>query len=193
MDPATPADLVLAVPAWWPEAILWLGVTLVFLAGAVVFALFTLHRRLEALQRELGPLATLAELQRTLQASLAGRDALDLRRIEHVLIDLRDGTKRVEEQLLRLAEQRLESASTGALVALAPPSVAERIQNRLYALGYERVELIAPSAEIEALAQGEGEVRVEARRAGALCKGRVRLRAGRIEAVSLEPAYPIFP
>ncbi|MEQ1895614.1 MAG: hypothetical protein ABL998_24000 [Planctomycetota bacterium] len=193
MAPEIQAELALAVPAWWPEAVLWLGVALLFLAAVVVYALFTLHRRLEALHAELRPLATLAELQRTLQAALAGRDALDLRRIEHVLIDLRDGTRRVEEQLLRLAEQRQEAASSSALVALAPPSVAERIQNRLFALGYERVELIAPSAEVEALAQGEGEVRVEARREGALCKGRVRLRAGRIEAVQLEPAYPIFP
>jgi hypothetical protein len=192
MAPAS-QDLALAVPAWWPEAVLWLGVALVFLLAAVVFALFTLHRRLESMQRELEPLATLAELQRTLQTALAGRDALDLRRIEHVLIDLRDGSRRLEEQLLRLAEQRHETAGGSALVALAPPSVAERIQNRLFALGYERVELIAPSAEVEALAQGEGEVRVEARREGALCKGRVRLRAGRIEAVQLEPAYPIFP
>lgn len=193
MAPASQAELALAVPAWWPEAVLWLGVALLFLLAAVVFALFTLHRRLEVLQRELGPLATLAELQRLLQSAVAGRDALDLRRIEHVLIDLRDGTRRVEEQLLRLAEQRQETAQSGGLVALAPPSVAERILNRLYALGYERVELIAPAAEVEALALGEGEVRVEARREGALCKGRVRLRAGRIEAVQLEPAYPIFP
>jgi len=183
----------LSVPAWWPEGVLWLGLGLLVLLAMAVVALFVVLRRLDALRQELVPLATLAELQRTLQALLSGRDALDLRRIEHLLIDLRDASRRVEEQLLRAQELRAEAATSTTLVPLAPASVAERILNRLYALGYERVELIAPGAEIEALAHGQGDVLVEARREGALCKGRVRLSAGRIEAVQLEPAYPIFP
>ena len=38
-----------------------------------------------------------------------------------------------------------------------------------------------------------GDVVVEARREGVLCKGRVRIRAGRIDSVQLQPAFPIFP
>lgn len=188
-----PSGTTLA-PAWWPEAMLWIGLFLVLLVGAGLGLLWMLHARLERLTGGLAPLSGLAELERTVRAALAQRDGADLRRIEHLLIELRDGARRLEEELLRLAEARGSGSEGGtALVPVAPASVAERIQNRLYALGYERVELVTPGAEIEALAQGEGEVRVEARREGALCKGRVRLRAGRIEAVQLEPAYPIFP
>jgi len=179
---------------WWPEALLWLGLGLVLLVAAGLGLLWLVHARLERLAAGLAPLGALAELERSVRAALAERDGADLRRIEHLLIELRDGGRRLEEQLLRLAEARSALAEPGtALVPVAPASVAERIQNRLYALGYERVELVTPAAEVEALAQGAGEVRVEARREGALCKGRVRLRAGRIEAVQLEPAYPIFP
>jgi hypothetical protein len=187
------SEASLAVPEWWPEAILWGGLAALLALGVGLFALYQLARRLAALEQRLAPLATLTQVERTLTATLTGREALDLRRIEHLLVELGDGTRRVQEELLRLAELRAAPQAENALVALAPPSVAERIQNRLFALGYERVELIAPTAEVEALAQGEGEVRVEARREGALCKGRVRLRSGRIEAVQLEPAYPMFP
>lgn len=193
MAPLPAPEALATVPEWWPEAVLWIGGAALCLLAGGLFAWFGLWRRLEALEERLAPLAKLAELERTLTASLAGRDALDLRRIEHLLIDLRDGTRRVEEQFLRSAELRAAPPAESGLVAVAPSSVAERIQNRLFALGYERVELIAPTHEIEALAQGEGDVLVEARREGALCKGRVRLRAGRIEAVQLAPAYPIFP
>ena len=181
------------VPAWWPEAMLWLGLALLLLVGAGLGLLWLLRARLERLAGTLSPLAGLGELERTVRAALSERDGADLRRIEHLLIELRDGARRLEEELLRLAEARGGGEAGTALVPVVPASVAERIQNRLYALGYERVELVTPGAEIEALAQGEGEVRVEARREGALCKGRVRLRAGRIEAVQLAPAYPIFP
>jgi hypothetical protein len=43
------------------------------------------------------------------------------------------------------------------------------------------------------MAHQGGDVLVEARREGALCKGRVRIRSGRIESVQLQPAFPIFP
>lgn len=187
-----PSGTTLA-PAWWPEAMLWIGLFLVLLVGAGLGLLWMLHARLERLTGGLAPLSGLAELERSVRAALAQRDGADLRRIEHLLIELRDGARRLEEELLRLAEARGSGEAGTALVPVVSASVAERIQNRLYALGYERVELVTPGAEIEALAQGEGEVRVEARREGALCKGRVRLRAGRIEAVQLAPAYPIFP
>jgi len=184
----------LGLPEWWPEAALWLGFALVLLAVGGLALLWFVLNRLERLVATLAPLGGLGELERTVRGALAERDGVDLRRIEHLLIELRDGSRRLEEQLLRLAEARAGVGSSGtALVPFSSSTVGERILNRLYALGYERVELVTPSAEVEALAQGEGEVRVEARRQGALCKGRVRLRAGRIEAVQLEPAYPIFP
>jgi hypothetical protein len=180
-----------ALPPWWAEAVLWLGLALLFATGAAALAAWTIVRRLERLRTVLGTLETLPDLQRTLTRWLAERDDLDLRRIEHLLIDLRDGSKRMEELYLRGEERRAQPE--GTLVPLAPPSLAERVVSRLLALGYEHIELVTPHAELEAMNQGGGDVLVEARREGALCKGRVRVRAGRIEAVQLQPAFPIFP
>jgi hypothetical protein len=179
------------LPEWWPEAVLWLGVALLGAAAGAALAAWTLVRRLADLRGELRALETLPELQRTLARWLAERDDLDLRRIEHLLIDLRDGSKRVEELLLRAEE--LRAARSDALVPAAAPSLAERIVNRLVALGYERIELVTPQEALETFARGGGDVLVEARREGVLCKGRVRVRGGRIDSVHLQPAFPIFP
>jgi hypothetical protein len=186
-DPQTLA----AFSPWWAEAVLWLGVALLFATGAAALAAWAIVRRLERLRAVLGTLETLPELQRTLTRWLAERDDLDLRRIEHLLIDLRDGSKRVEELYMRGEERRAQPS--GALVPLAPPALGERIVNRLVALGYEHIELVTPHAELESFAHEGGDVLVEARREGVQCKGRVRVRGGRIDAVQLQPAFPIFP
>ncbi|NOT32305.1 MAG: hypothetical protein HOP15_17805 [Planctomycetes bacterium] len=107
------------------------------------------------------------------------------------MIDLRDGSKRVEELLLRAQEQR--AGASEALVPLSALNLGERVVNRLSALGYERIELVTPHHELEAAANGSCDVLVEARREGVLCKGRVRIRGGRIEAVQLQPSFAIFP
>src|SRR5262245_44600065 len=186
-----PASALAGLPSWWAEAVLWLGLALLFAGCAAALAGWAVVRRLERLRGELRALESLPEVQRTLTRHLSERDDLDLRRIEHLLIDLRDGSKRVEELLLRAEERRAQPEST--LVPLAPPALGERVVNRLLALGYERIELVTPHAELEAMNHQGGDVLVEARRDGALCKGRVRIRAGRIEAVQLQPAFPIFP
>jgi hypothetical protein len=162
---------------------------------AAAAAAWAAVRRLDRLRRELGTLESLQELQRSVAGWLAERDDLDLRRIEHLLIDLRDGSKRVEELLLRV---HADNAATGeALVPLGAVAgergLGERVVNRLLALGYERIELVTPHQELEAIGRGDGEVRVEARREGVLCKGRVRVRAGRIDSVQLQQAFSIFP
>jgi hypothetical protein len=97
----------------------------------------------------------------------------------------------VEELLSRLEEFR---AGAGAsLLPAAPQALNERVLNRLLALGYERIEIVTPNEALEEFAQGSGDVLVEARRDGVLCKGRVRVRSGRIESVQLQPAFPVFP
>lgn len=180
-----------ALSPWWAEAVLWLGLALLFASSAAALAGWAIVRRLAYLRGELRALETLPELQRTLTRWLAERDDLDLRRIEHLLIDLRDGSKRLEELLLRGEEQRAQPST--ALVPLAPPALGERVVNRLVALGYEHIELVTPHAELEAFGQQGGDVLVEARREGVQCKGRVRIRAGRIDSVQLQPAFSIFP
>lgn len=181
----------LGLPEWWPESVLWLGLALLVAAAAAAVGVWAVVRRLDALRAALARLETLEELQRTLARWLSERDDLDLRRIEHLLIDLRDGSKRVEELLLRAEESR--ASAREALVPAAAPALGERVVNRLAALGYERIELVTPNQELEALATQGGDVLVEARREGVLCKGRVRIRAGRIDAVQLQPAFSIFP
>jgi hypothetical protein len=52
---------------------------------------------------------------------------------------------------------------------------------------------VTPPDELARMASADGQVVVEARREGALCKGRVAIREGRIDGVHLEPAYTAFP
>lgn len=124
----------------------------------------------------------------------------DLRRVEHALIDLREGQKRFEERLLQVLEAAQARPALGTDYApLAAPTgthLAERVFGRLIALGYEQVQLVTPLEEISKLSQGgdvEGEIRVEARRSGAPHKGRVMVSQGVITDVQLQSVYSIFP
>lgn len=191
---ATQDSLAAALPAWWPEAMLWLGLACLVALAAAAVGVWALVRRADRLRAELAVLETLRELEKKLGTWLAERDDLDLRRIEHLLIDLRDGSRRVEDLFLRSQEERAASASASeALVPVAPLALGERVVNRLHTLGYERIEFVTPHAELEGFARADGEIVVEARRAGVLCKGRVRIRGGRIDSVQLQPAYTAFP
>jgi len=179
------------LPGWWPEALLWLMAGILLAATAAALCAWALLQRLNSLGQEAKTLAVLHDLKRTLDRWLAAREDLDLRRIEHLLIELRDGSRRLEESLLRGQEQR--SSETEALVPRPNPGLGERVVNRLLALGYERVELVAGSEELAALDGADGDILVEARRDGVLCKGKVRVRGGRIDAVHVQPAFPVFP
>jgi hypothetical protein len=180
-----------ALPEWWPESMLWLGLAVLLAAAAAAFGVWTMVRRLERLEARLAALDALSELQRSLAGWLGQREDLDLRRIEHLLIDLRDGSKRLEDLLLRGDERRAKANDT--LVPALLPGVGERVVNRLTALGYERIELVTSAAELEGFGASGGDVLVEARRDGVLCKGRVRIRGGRIESAELQPSFSIFP
>lgn len=194
MTPQDGTEALAGLPGWWPEATLWLGIGLLLAVVAVAASCWAVLRRMDRLRAELRTFESLQELQRSLAKWLSERDDLDVRRIEHLLIDLRDGAKRVEELLLRVHADR--AVASDALVPLGSGGergLGERVVNRLLALGYERVELVTPHQELEAIERGDGEVRVEARREGVLCKGRVRIRGGRIDSVQLQQAFSIFP
>lgn len=188
-----PSLLAAAVPEWWPEAVLWLVLAGVVAAGAAALGAWALVRRLEEARAGLRALDSLEEIQRTLARVLAQRGDLDLKRIEHLLVDLRDGSKRLEELLARTEEFRASAHANDALVPALAPALGERVLNRLTALGYEKIEIVTPNEELESFAAASGDVRVEARRDGVLCKGRVRVRGGRIDSVQLQPAFPVFP
>jgi len=180
-----------------PDILTWILLALLAAVVAGLLLLVRLEKRLAALASASRPAEDLARLTTAVEAIAKAHGELDLRRVEHVLIDLRDGQKRVEDRLLATLETRAEPRSqssalerSGAALASALP---ERIVTRLLALGYERIQFVTPLAEIQALSAADGEVLVEARRDGAACKGRVVVRAGSVADLKFQSAYSIFP
>jgi hypothetical protein len=150
--------------------------------------------RLKAAEKHLERLQDLAPLLQRVEQLSTSQPELDLRRLEHVLLDLRDAQKRTEERMLALIEGTRERSSSLPVPAAASAALlAERIVTRLFALGYERVQLVTPAPELEALLAGEGTVTIEARRDGVSCKGRVKIKAGSIGDVQMQSAYSAFP
>jgi hypothetical protein len=110
------------------------------------------------------------------------------------LIDMRDGLKRLEERVLAAQSPAIATPVTSDLLIPAPPlNLSERITNRLLAHGFGEVQILIDDEELNRLHQQDGEVVVEARRAGVLHKGRVPIRNGRIDRVEMNPAYSVFP
>jgi len=164
-------------------------VTLVAMGGLLVYLTARLRQQTDAL----AGLARLEAIEGLLR-QLAGRgEELDVRRLEHVLIDLRDGQRRLEERLVRLLE--VPSADAPAPAGAARhTSLSERVATRLLSMDYERIEVLTPLEDLEALELAEeGEVVVEARRGGALHKGRVLVKDGAICDVRLRSSYEAFP
>ena len=171
------------------ETLPWLVLALFLAVLACVAALWMLVARSKALAQSLRGLDRLDEIKSALARLLESHGELDLRRLEHVLLDIRDGQRRVEERLLSVVEgTRSSRAQAGALElvpALDSNALADRVVTRLLALGYERVQLVTPPAELAALVAGDGDILVEARRDGAPCKGRILVRSGMLADVQL--------
>lgn len=187
------AGLMAALPDWFLLAVPLLGLTIVFVLVAGVVGVWSLLAQLRAQEPRLAKLDQLGEIRNAMKRLTEERDELGLRRLEHALLEIRDGQKRLEEHLMRLAE-----SSHGSELELVPhvgssPNLNDRVLNRLISMGYERVQLLTPASELAEVASEGGDVRVEARRHGALCKGRVAVRDGSIVEVSLKPAYGTFP
>lgn len=177
--------------------------------GAV--AAWMIVHRARRIEERLARLDRLDELAAGVKMLAAREGELDLRRLEHVLIDIRDGQRRVEDRMLALLEARAglvaegrssslgaEAATGGALVPASASSEAgaalsDRIVTRLLALGYERIVLVTPTDEIARVAREGGAVVVESRRDGAACKGRVIVADGRIHDLQIQSAYSTFP
>jgi hypothetical protein len=165
-------------------------------AGALcAWCLWQILSRLKAGEQHLARLQDLSVLRERVEQLAGAQPELDLRRLEHVLLDLRDAAKRTEERMLALLEGAQARANTSLPVPAAGSSalLAERIVGRMLALGYERVQLVTPVPELEPLLAGEGTVALEARRDGVSCKGRVRIKAGAIADVQMQAAYSAFP
>lgn len=171
----------------------WLDVLLVVCAAAAALGVWMLHRRLVELERGAAGLARLDELAQCVKKLTGDRADLDLRRVEHVLIEIRDAQRRLETALLSVSEQALARGGGGGAVSTSAAGLAERVTTRLVALGYDRIQVITSREELERIGGGDGEVTVEARRAGVACKGRVVVRGGALTDVDLKPAYATFP
>ncbi len=76
----------------------------------------------------------------------------------------------------------------------SPASMAiQGARANLSAQGYTQVEIITPPSEIDADLLRAGELTVEAKRGGAIFKGRVLLDEGQVVDVQLRPSHQIFP
>lgn len=191
-----PAAVAGASSAWVPLASFWLGVAAVLIGLVAAAGVWTLVLKLTDVRRETERLRILADVLASLEKLVADRDDLDLRRIEHVLIDVRDGSRRLEDALLRFVESaRNGTAAPGTELVpfVRQDGLGERVTNRLLALGYERVQIVTRTEKLHELGAKDGEVLVEARRSGVLHKGRILIRGGQLADVEMNPAYSIFP
>jgi hypothetical protein len=159
----------------------------------IIWQLWRVRAALDEHADQMDALQGLEGMAESLETMAAGADQLGRRRLEHVLIDIRDGHKRFEERWL--AQMEKHGGQEGAMPGIDPQatSLGERITNRLLAMGFERIEVLTPIEELESMAEGDGEVRVEARRAGVAHKGHVLLREGSIADVRLRDGYDAFP
>jgi hypothetical protein len=190
----------LQTPApWWETSQLWVSVGVLLLLGTVAILLWQGLVRLRAMEGHLTRLDLLEKVDGTLGRLVEGQAGLDLRRVEHLLTDIRDGQTRLEDVLARAAAAPGEGrGEPGGSPAGSAAALADRIVNRLLAQGYERVRLLVPVADLAPLVsgsdgEGNGEVPLEARRHGSLVKGRAVIRGGVIEEVSIQESYGAFP
>jgi hypothetical protein len=169
----------------------WLLAALCIVAAVGAAGVWVLIGRVRELEKVVPRLDALEELRAGVARLAADRGDLDLRRLEHVLIELRDGSRRLEDALVRAVQREPRLPAGGA--APSEVELSERVIQRLLALGYEEIRVVTRTDELAAIAAQGGEVLVEARRHGAICKGRVRLRGGALVDVELQPAWSTFP
>ena len=159
-------------------------------------------RRLEARLDRLDRGAALDRLVELAEArAKQGGDRGDGRRVEHVMVEVRDGIKRLDQTLMTFLEKQATLAERPSPDANTPPNtgrnrqpaLAERVVNRLLALGYEGVQLVPDREELERIFDEDGDAAVEVRRDGALYRGRVEIRDGVIQDVVVRPFYSLFP
>lgn len=193
-----------ALPLLWATPDLDSG-TFLALAGVLLaclglVALFTLltARQLAKLRRELDPVRQLGTIEQHLAKLVGGEGSPELRRVEHVLVDIRDGQKRFEERIVGLTETQGRAASAGETPPMAAgfthsAGLAERVVTRLLAMGFERIEVLSSVEEQATLLEEGGSLVVEARRGGSLHKGRVQVENGGIVDVELRSAFSTFP
>jgi hypothetical protein len=184
-----------ALPAWVAQSIPWLLAALLIACALGATGIWMLVGRMRDLTAMARRFDVLDSVDAQLRKLAADRGDLDLRRIEHVLLELRDASRRLEDSLLR-ATQSGRSGASGPSAAPDAASLSDRVINRLLAHGYEQVQLVTTLDQLGLIFEAEGgvgEALVEARRNGVLCKGRVLVRNGAVTEIEMKPAYTAFP
>jgi len=171
----------------------WADLIAAAAAIAGVALLYLLYTRIARVDERLKDLEGLARLEETLKGLKDGATGVDLERVEHLLEDLRDANRRVGRQLIDLTEQTVSESVSQETSRPVGPLLGERITNRLIVLGCERIELLVGSGDLERIAAEGGEVGFEARRDGALAKGRVEVADGRLVNVDISTSHQMFP
>src|SRR6185295_16869585 len=141
------------------ELLVALGVAIAFASGACAVAAWVALARGQRTAERFACLDRLEDIAREVGRIAQGKDDLDLRRLEHVLIDIRDGQQRVEDRMLAVIESG-HAARVGTQ-ALALPggsasALTDRVVSRLLALGYERVQLVTTPEDIARMVEGDG-------------------------------------
>lgn len=180
------------------EGLEYIGLGLLLVSLAILFVLFSLVSRLRRPDGLIDRLQHLERIEATLDRIAEQQGELDIRRIEHELVEIRQALRHSDERQAAAADSiepsRDASAGRGELPAEGSGAgLADRVTNRLIALGFAQIEILTPLEELEAFALVDGDVVVEARRAGALHKGRLSIRGGGIADVHLRASYEVFP
>jgi hypothetical protein len=189
------SESTVALPAWVAQSIPWLLAALLIACALGATGIWMLVTRMKDLTSMARRFDVLDSVDAQLRKLAADRGDLDLRRIEHVLLELRDASRRLEDSLLR-ATQSARSGGSGPSAVPDAATLSDRVINRLLAHGYEQVQLVTTLDELGLIFEAEGgvgEALVEARRNGVLCKGRVLVRNGAVTEIEMKPAYTAFP
>lgn len=182
--------LLAVVPQSDPPTWSWLVLALL---GACAVASWVAVVRLGEIERSLRGLSRPEDLPAVGSRNQSGAEGLDLGRVEQLLTEIREGSRRLEDALLRSLANARPGQGIGEAAPTHSSELSERVTNRMLALGYERVVVITPREQFESIHRDGGDVLVEARRDGAPCKGKAIFRGGALIDVSMQSAYAIFP
>jgi len=142
---------------------------------------------LEELDRRLGDLSAefdRKELNTQLQAKMTEMTEAN-RRLTHAL-----GEMRQDLQALKESNERPPEEAEGAAARVEAPDAGTVVRNHLRATGYENVQILS---DLNSLQGRSGRVVFEARRAGVMHKGHVRLKDGLVVDENVRAAYSAFP
>jgi hypothetical protein len=183
-----PSDALVVLVPWLLAAILCATLS-------VAVGCWMLFARVKEFEHVATRLTMLEEINAALSRLARDREDLDVRRLEHLLIEIRDGQRRMEEHLLRAAQSGARTSDSPGAPSTDARGLSERIVQRLLARGFEQVQVVPTLDELARLfaADGLNEVLIEARRNGVLCKGRALVQGGAVVDVEMQPAYSMFP